>query len=232
MTSLLSLVIAYVLFIQTIDNPKGSESLENLKQILEQENPTIEFNIEKEEKDFNYSILSLLDISNKRMPYINCNRKIFCSGQYDLIDLIKLEMIGNGDDSKTQLSAGYKKISYIIKIFSKIMLNNLDHDDLINDTFMYVKCKEWLDDHLVKYSKTHSVVQELPLLYKKNVFDLLLATENTLIDVLGLDLFSFVVDIKPSGVFGEIFQKVHLNIDEFKCFMSKILDIYNQIEKN
>lgn len=44
--------------------------------------------IQDEEKDFNYNDLLTKDLSIKKLPFINRNRKVFCNSDGDFIDLM------------------------------------------------------------------------------------------------------------------------------------------------
>lgn len=95
--------MSHLLFSSTIDDVKHTKSTHYSKLIIQN-------NMQEDEKDFNYNDLLSEGISVKKMPFINCNRRVFCNSDTDFIDLLEptnidiyKDFYGNIDDILTKL---------------------------------------------------------------------------------------------------------------------------------
>lgn len=114
-------------------------------------------------KDFNYSDLSIKDLANMKMPYINCNRKIFCNTMFDLIDLfnssdsfdlIDVETI----DLKKELFSGpdclFNKAFYAKCAINRLIFHLRNHDQQpCNSTFITSTNKQLNDEFVLLLDK-------------------------------------------------------------------------------
>lgn len=110
--SLLIQSMNYLLAVNSIDDI-GSATFIN------HSNSNIQNIIQEVEKDFNYNDLSREEISFKKMPFINCNRKIFCNA--DWIDLLRSN---DSNYLNSEIFANYSnivsRVNFILNFLSKL----------------------------------------------------------------------------------------------------------------
>lgn len=68
--------MSYLISVHSIDDIGNIAPINNL-------NLNVQNHIQDNKKDFNYNDLSIKEISAKKMPFINRNRKVFCNSNVD-----------------------------------------------------------------------------------------------------------------------------------------------------
>lgn len=183
-------------------------------------------------KDFNYTNLSIESLANMKMPYINCNRKMFCNTEFDLIDLFNLEEI----NLKKELLVGENSLLY--KIFfvqcelNKLILNLKNQNqqsDIYSDTIKILNVQ--MNSELVLFAdkmKNNSV----PSKPKSDIYRFLVELEKYFKGSLEHNLLFAFSTFKPSVFLLDNYSKEFLSNGEVEMFMNNIIHFYEQAYDN
>lgn len=212
----------YILFIHSIDDVDRPESI-NFQHLDEEDS------IKVDGRDFNYDDLSMEELSAIRMPFINCNRKVFCNYDFNWalqskfygINLSKDVIVENYDEIIARLSF---ILSYI-----KILVSDGKIFNRKNYVFRGHSIKE--DKLCYGLASLKHIMLTRSVIYKLDASNFLLETESYLDELSDVDLFKLLFGSRPSVILNDVYTDECLKIDEFKEFMRRICIIYNRVYK-
>lgn len=230
MIKLLAIAIEFFLLIHTVDNEKRKR----LTRSTTCSNTDIQHTELKDKKDFNYADLSIISLSKVKMPYINCNRSIFCKMGLDFIDLFQGGSINMLNIFKNGSHDIVMRVSYIIMSFEKLLSDKSDYDKdapvILLDYNGYIEFIEIIRNefkalnNLLKASKEDKIPKGRVYKHLTNI--------ETYLDIhLKMDSFSLLSRLKPSTLIDEFPNSLYLNIKEIKRIVNKLINNYFSIRR-
>lgn len=223
------IIIIFLLYTLTIDYENYS-TFKTLGVDADHSNSQIHSDIPEEMRDFDYKITPLDSIANKKMPYINNNRKIFCNNStFDLNNLLKLE---NSEFIENLLS-NYDNIINRITTVVEIM-NILDYENFAfpNDKLIAILDSEMKSNDEIQGFINRLNYQTDTLKLKNRAYGLLVEIENYIRLSSKVDLFTLFFRTRPSTLINDVFSNVYLNFENITDFISDTNYIYNQASIN
>lgn len=186
-------------------------------------------NIQEIEQDFNYNELSFEAISAKRMPCINCNRKVFCNSDVNWIDLFKSSNLNLYKEFIENRHNIFSRLHFILTCTNKMIIS---YNENLDDNSIISRYKSIIENKLFdEFKNIRSYILTRSILDINIVRNFLLEIERYFDELSNIDLFKLLFGVRPSVLLGKIFSKNNLVVEEFKQFMSQINIIFKRIHK-
>lgn len=222
---ILSVFIIFLLHTKSIDD-ENYNTLKVLEIVEGHSNSQIKSDIAEDMRDFDYKATSISSIANKKMPYINCNRNIFCNKiGFDLNDLLKPE---NTEFVKNLQSITHdiiNRISNIITIINKLAdVNYVKPNDGFNDSLKFErKLNNEIEGFIYMLKEQNDILN-----LKNNAHSFLVEIENYIMLSSGIDLFMLFFKTKPSLLLNDAFDQKYLSIRNISSYILSFNYIYKQ----
>lgn len=120
----MNLLIQYMIYLLLV------HSIDDIDNRISTKNP--ESDIKEDEKDFDYNDLTIEEISLKKIPFINCNRKVFCNSDIDLIYLVRSTNIDINMEIFGKYNMIVETITFIQNVFNLLLSNDLNFKNIRN----------------------------------------------------------------------------------------------------
>lgn len=190
----------------------------------------IHSDIPEDMKEFDYKTTSINYISNIKMPYFNCNRRIFCKNiRFYINELLKSENSGFIENLPS------KKNDIIGKIFNAVgILDKLDNDKYIKSSdklYTIIESEKRLIAEIQGFFNILNPRTDI-LTLKNCAYCLLVELENYIESSSGVDLFMLFFKTKPSILFKDSFEKKYLSFENITTCISSFNYIYKQVYEN
>lgn len=197
----------------------------------------VQNNIRKDEDDFIYNGLSTKEMSEMTIPFINCNRKVFCSPSVDLISLFKLASTNIFKNIFEMYDAITVRLNFIERAICMLLSDNINFDSVsdISNSHLYISniYSISVDKLNEKFEKlAECIIMRRMNMLKFSTYDFILELERTLDILSKKDFPKLFFGLKPSELFNNVYKEKDLNFEEFKELMSKIYIIYMRVQKN
>lgn len=231
MINFLSVIAVFILIIFSIDDRKDMV-LGNFKEITDYSNPSIPIKLSTGGRNFDYNDMSIEDIAKIRMPYINCNREIFCAKDFDLIDLFDLEAVNLKKDVFVGEGCLLYKLFFITTAIGKLCNYITDYNEKLDIYFISLKkfneklSNEFLCLGDILKNKT------VPSKPKSNIYNLFVEIEKYLNGSSKNDIFSAFSRLKPSEFLIEQYNVECLTDREIVILMVKTIYFYKKVYTN
>lgn len=227
MIYLSTLVIEFLLFARSIDNAGDSGS--SSEQIIHQfEN----IDISEDAEDFSYSGKSMYEISCKKLPFINCNRKIFCNSDFDLIGIYQSNEINSSTLLYFVATDFSGKLGFIENcIFSGLFENKKEAVKNLPEYILRDQDLRKMHNEFLIFS-TILEKQSSSLVHKDDVYTFVKAIDTFICNSQVQRINSLLLDLKLSTIFNRIFDKEGLSLSEIKIFMYEFIGICKPILNN
>lgn len=160
-------------------------------------------------KDFDFQNLTRQELKNKKMPFINCNRKVFCNSDFDLVDLFILD----GKNLVEEFKSSIKDIILDLESIIKIMKKLFDFSKETN-TIEYLQSRAMLLEGNVDMEISWGSIYKLIQLIDKYVFEDI--NENF-----------FAFQVKQSVIIKDVFENNQDNFIGLGRAIINIMYVYN-----
>lgn len=190
--------------------------------------------IEETKMDFNYNDFSIAEISIKKIPYVNCNRKVFCNSDVDLIDIFKSKNINLTKEISERRYEVDAKLYFIKNAIDMLVSDNLNFEMIkgLSQKYFYKSCinpilAEKLCCKLERLAEC-IIISHLDKV-KSSTYDFLLESENHLNEDSYIDLFKLFFGLRLSELFNSVFANKNINVERVKQFIDEIYYIYDRV---
>lgn len=219
-------VIIFLSVLQSIDD-ENSLRHRLLEMDGEHLNLQARSDMSENNKDFDYNTIPIDSIANKRMPYINCNRSIFCSNVgFDLSDQLKPENRILVENILLKMHDIVYYIFNVVEVLVKLAKDNfIKLSDNINIKF---ESEKKVNTEIQEFIKLLNPQSE-PFILKNGAYRLLVEVENYFRLSSGVDFFILFCKNQPSVVLNDLFYIERLNIKSITNYLLDVSSIYNQI---
>lgn len=190
-------------------------------------------------QDFDYNTIDISDLGRMKMPYINCNQKIFTDSDKDLIDIFLLDKKSQAlfhratNTFKFKIENVKRSIAILLDVRNRNETKLLSEVNSTSENLLGVEInsstRRGLNDELVKFNEALKHLDTIPI-NRMLVQTLLESIDNYIFKDLKYSNL-FLNRLKPSIIFSKSYDKEFLDLKEAIHILTKIVDTYKKLWK-
>lgn len=220
------LYLIFILF-ETLDCAKREHGL---IEIQDKESPSHNIGITnvKLVTDFNYNEISLV---NKKMPFINCNRKIFLNPKIDIVDMFVHGNANFANECIMNIDKTLLRLTSILNITSSLLKTN---HHLKNNIIH-------LEQYFIGFGIVCGNSRILKSISKRLSLLLNIHNEHIIIDIKEIrsvfefidkylyetDICPYILEVKPSEILRALIDDKHQILKDTRMILSMLLAVYD-----
>lgn len=224
-TNCLTLAMEFISYIHSIDHADRNMELEVLKEMTNFPHLSINnHNSSFDAKDFNYKNIPLEDLYNKKMPYINNNRRIFYNKKgFSLIDLLQPTKNELKEELIDKHNILLDKVHFILRIIDSLIAKKME---FINRGSIHSEYKRQL---IRMFDIIRKVLSRKTIYFGSAVYDFLVTAEDYFNEDSKIDFFAFIFNTKPSSHYKRIVNIGFVDAHKIKQFMARARYFYYNV---